>query len=124
MASYEFQRVQIPAEELGGTLGAILVIDAVKSVPANALREPFERTGVDGGRFRQSAVKTSVEDGDLENGAKAILDDFDAFQFGAIVERRESGHARYCGLYVRREGGCLFKVYSTMHDTMTYYVDF
>ena len=38
-------------------------------------------------------MKASVEHGHLENFANAFLDDVDAFQFGAIVERRKSGHA-------------------------------
>ncbi len=99
------------------------MIDAVKSIATNALREPFERTGVDGGGLRQSAVKAGIEDSDLENRAKAFLDDVDPFQLGAIVERRKSGHACYGRFHFRRDGGCFFKIFATVDDTMTYYVD-
>src|SRR5260370_12141458 len=122
MAGHEFQGRQISSKELCGALRAILMIDAVKSIATNPLREPFERTGLSSGGLRPSAVKAGIEDSDLENRAKAFLDDVDPFQLGAIVERRKSGHACYGRFHFRRDGGCFFKVFATVYDTMTYYL--
>src|SRR4029077_9097751 len=123
VTGHEFQGRQIFSEELGSALRAILMIDSVKSIATNSLRKPFVRAGIDGRCFRQSAVKTGVEHGDLENRAHMFLDDLDPFQLGAIVERRKGRHARYCGLYVRRNYGGFFEILATVHDTMTDYVD-
>src|SRR5258707_2424190 len=120
MAGHEFQGRQISSKELCGALRAILVIDAVKSIATNPPREPFERTGVDGGGLRQSAVKAGIEDSDLENRAKAFLDDVDPFQLGAIVERRKSGHACYGRFRFRRAGGGFFQCVCSRADRVTY----
>src|ERR1039458_678903 len=50
MASHEFQRIQVLAQQLRGTLGAILMIDPMESVAANSLLEPLIRTRVGGRR--------------------------------------------------------------------------
>src|SRR5260370_1512018 len=123
MAGHEFQGRQISSKELCGALSAILVMDAVKSIATNAPRAPFERTGIYSGGLRQSAVKAGIEDSDLENRAKAFLDDVDPFQLGAIVERRKSGHACYGRFHFRRDGGSFFQGLASLDDTMTYSSD-
>ena len=50
---------QILAQELRRALRAILMIDSVKAVAANPLREPFIRAGVDRCSVGQSAVEAS-----------------------------------------------------------------
>src|ERR1700687_6003457 len=100
------------------------MIDSVKSITTNPLREPFIRTGIYSRWIRQSAVKASVEHSHLENRPDTFLDDLHPIQLGAIMERCKDGHLRYCGFHFRCDGGCRDEVLAPVHDTMTYYVDF
>src|SRR3984893_13362707 len=100
------------------------MIDSVKSVTTNPRREPFIRTGIYSCWFRQSAVKASIEHGDLENLANAFHDDLDTFQLGAIMEWRKGGHTRYCRFHLWCDDSGVVEVPTTVHDTMTYYGDF
>ena len=93
MAGHKLQRRQILAEQLRGALGAILMIDSVKSVAANSFRQPFIRSGIDERGSGQVAVKAGVEHGDLRDGSKSLFDDVDSFELGAIMQRRKRGHA-------------------------------
>ena len=124
MAGHEFQRQQILSEELRGALGAILVIDSVKSITTNPQGEPFIRAGIDSRGIRQSAVKASVEHSHLENVTHALLDDLDAFQLGAIMERRKRRQARDCSFYLRCDASRLFEMLAAMYNPVAYDVDF
>src|SRR5207245_10076905 len=98
------------------------MIDSVKAVTANPLREPFIRARINCCGIRQSAVKTSVEDGNLENSAKSFLDDVDPLQLGEIMEWRKGGPARNGRFNFWSDGGRLVEVLSPVHDTVAYYV--
>src|SRR3989442_11476626 len=121
MAGYEFQRSQISGEKLCGALGAILMIDSVKSIATDPLRKPFIRAGVYGRWFRQSAVKAGVEHGHLENRADTFLDNLDSFQLGAIMQWRKDGHARDGRFHLRCDGGGLLEALTTFHQTVNDY---
>src|SRR5206468_7158629 len=112
------------AKELCGALGAILMIDSVKPVPTNSLSEPFKWTGINRRCIWQPAVKASVEHSHLENLADAFLDDLDPFQLGAIMQRCKSGHARYRRFHFWCDGCWFVQLFATVHDAMTYHVDF
>ncbi len=89
MARHESQRLKVLAKQLRSSLGAILMTDSMKSITANPLGEPLIWSRLDGGRFRHPAVKTRVKHGHLRHGTECLFDDLDAFQLGAIVERRK-----------------------------------
>src|SRR5260370_38415796 len=95
------------------------MIDSVKSVSTDPLREPFIRARVYGGWLRQSAVKGGVEHGHLENRGDTFLDNLDSFQLVAIMQWRKDGHARDCRFTIRSEGGCLLGWPSRPRPTMT-----
>src|SRR5712692_2470214 len=93
MASHEFQGIQVLAQQLCGTLCAILMIDPVESITANPLLEPIVRTGIRCRRQRHLAMEAGVKDRDLRHWAQQFRDDLHAFQFGAIVEGGKNGNA-------------------------------
>src|SRR5260370_24174053 len=98
------------------------MIDSVKSIPTNPLCEPFIRTGIYSRLFRQLAVKASVEHGHLENRANTFLDNLNSFQLSAIMQWCKDGHPRYRRFDFWCDGCCFVEVFTTVHDTMTYYV--
>ena len=58
-------------QQLRGAAGCILVIDAVKSVAADAVIEPFVRAGINIRGGRQGGMESGVKDGDLpDTGAQ------------------------------------------------------
>src|ERR1700731_1210225 len=124
MAGHQLERTQLFSQKLCSTFRAILMIDSVKSIATDPLREPFVRAGVHRGRRRQTAVKAGVEDRNLGNAANAFLDGPNPVQLGAIVKWCKGGHARDCRFYFRRDGGGLFELLASMNDAMTDHIDF
>src|SRR5690348_3965460 len=73
-------------------MSAVFVIDAMKSVTADALFVPGVRTRVDFGFVWQSAVKAGVKDGDLRCIRKQFGGEVDTFQTSLVVQRRDRSH--------------------------------
>src|SRR2546428_270549 len=99
------------------------MIDAVESITANALFEPFIGPGIDRSSQRYFPMVSSIENGYLGNRAQQLLDEFHPFQFGLIVERREHGSAGYRRFYFGCDEHGFFEMRSTMNDAMTHNVD-
>src|SRR5208282_6623945 len=103
---------------------AILMVDAMKSITANALRYPLVWSWVDGSFLGHVGVKGRIKHGDLRNATEHLLDDFDSIQSGGIVERRKCGHA----IDRRLHSGCdergrlVFP--AAVHDAMAHNVNF
>src|ERR1700693_5217853 len=100
------------------------MIDSVKAVSANSLREPLERTGIHRGGFRQSTVKAGVKNGHLRNITKAIFDDFDSIKFSAVVQWRKNGHPCDCRFDLRGDDCRVLEFFSAVNDTMSNHIDF
>src|SRR6266516_7082453 len=66
------------------------MIDPMKSVAADVVLEPLIRPRIHRGGLRHLAMKSRVEDRNLGDSAQELFNDFDTFEFGAIVERSES----------------------------------
>src|SRR5205809_6746372 len=66
------------------------MIDPMKSVAADVVLEPLIRPRIHRRGLRRLAMKSRVEDRNLRDSVQELFNDFDAFEFGAIVERSES----------------------------------
>src|SRR3954466_15059953 len=78
------------------------MINAVKSIAANALLEPFIRAWIDCCRHRQFTVEGGIEYGHLRHGSQHFFDNLDGFQFRLIMEWSEFGNTRNRRLHLRR----------------------
>src|SRR5262249_54193287 len=111
------------AQECGCARGAILMIDAVESIAANAALEPFIRAWIDSRGQRHVSMKTSVENRHLSNRTQQILNDLHAFQLGAGVQRRELGSGGDRRLHLLCDQSRFFVTRSAMNDAMSHGVD-
>src|ERR1700683_706758 len=123
MAGDEPQFRTFSAEQLGGALCAVLVIDAMESVAADALLEPFVRPGINGSGQRQTVMKSSVEDGDLRNLPQQRGDCTDSLDFDAVVQRRNLREAAKLSHHSCVDSRWFVEVTATMHDAMSDDVD-
>src|SRR6202030_76947 len=124
MATYQPERQEIFPEELRGALRAILMIDSVESKAAYALREPFIRTRVNKRCIGQGTVESGIKGGDLGDGSEFLFDESDAFEFHAIMKRRENGHALDGGFDCRSDHDGLRVVATTVDDAVPYHSNF
>src|SRR2546422_2610783 len=99
------------------------MVDSVKSIPTDPLGKPVVWSWVDEGGFRQTAVKAGVKHGHLRHGTKCARDDFNAFQLGAVMERRKCCHARDRSLQPHRDEGWLLVFASAVYNTVAHDVD-
>src|SRR5439155_2211148 len=107
----------------GGARRAILMIDAVEPVAANAAFEPFIGPWIDRGSRRHFPMESCIKDGYLRDRAQQLLDEFHSFQFGLIVERRERGGAGDRRFDFRCDQRRFFKMRSSVYDAMSHDVD-
>src|SRR5579872_3930533 len=105
MTGNEFKRTQITLEQSRGSSGAILVIDAVKAVFANAFLVPTVWPGINCRRQGNCTMKSRVKHRNLWNRTQKLLNDLHAFEFGAIMQRRE-GFDFANGLFDRTRDNC------------------
>src|ERR1700722_11247182 len=105
-------------------LRAILMIDSVESKAAYALRQPFIRTGVNKGRIGQGTVESGIKDSDLRNCSEFLFDESDAFEFHAIMKRRENGHALDGGFDCRGDGDRLRVVATAVDNAVPHHSNF
>ena len=69
-------------------------------------------------------MESSVEDGHLWNLAEDALDDFNAFQLGAVVKRSECFQARDDLFDVGSNSGGLDEFWPSVYDAMPNNIDF
>jgi hypothetical protein len=75
---------------------------AMKSITPDPFVQPFIWTRINGGGFRQSAMKTRIENGKLWNAiANKCTNNLYSFGVGMIVQRRKSGKFFYRSLDFR-----------------------
>src|SRR5947209_397928 len=103
---------------------AILVIDAMESVSANALFVPGVRARVNLCFVGQSAMKAGVENRNLRNSGKEFCREINAFQSRFIVQRSYRGNVRNCLTNLRRDHRTLGEFRSAMHDAVANDADF
>jgi hypothetical protein len=96
MAGHQSERPGIFAEQTRGTVGAVLMVDAMESVAPNAALEPFIGSGIDSRRSRHLAMKPGIENGNLRNASEKIFDDVHSLKLSANVQWRKRGHAVDC----------------------------
>src|SRR5213082_3108384 len=70
------------------------MIDAVKSISPNATFEPLIWSWVNRCVYRERAVKSSIEDGNLRVFGKKFLGNVNALKPSDIVQRRNQGDIR------------------------------
>src|SRR5262245_47464226 len=123
MAAHNLERSLRRSEHLLSALCAVLMIDAVESVAANAALEPLIGTRIDRRGQWHLAVKTGIEDGHLSNSTQKILYNLHAFQFRPNVERSEIRHAVDGGPHFARDHHWFFKMRTAMDDAVSHDVD-
>src|SRR5215813_11923814 len=99
------------------------MIDAVKSIAANAALEPVIRSRIDCRRRRHLAMKSRIEDGKLWNSSQYALDDLHAFQCGGGMQRSKVGDGRNCGAHLVRDRDGLLEVHASMDDAVPHSIN-
>src|SRR5438132_1311779 len=123
MACNQFQRRWIAVEQLSGASGAVLMIDAMKSVAADVVLEPLIRTGINCRRQWHVPMKAGIENGDLRNRSQDALDNLHTLHFGANMQRCKRGHAGNGRAYLGRNGDRLLETRPAVNDAMSYNID-
>src|SRR5690349_4386313 len=119
MATYDIQRSHVSSEHVCRTHCAVLMINAVKPVAANASFHPFKRSGVNVRVLRKSFVEASIEDCDLRFTRKEFFCRLDPFESYDVVEWRNFSDARDGGFYVGINQGRIGQLRPAMYDSMT-----
>ena len=94
------------------------MIDTVKSIAPDTSLIPLIRAGINFGLQRQRAMKSGVEDGDLRNLGQNFVDQFNTFQSGLVVQRRDRGHAFDFPPHFRSDSYRLRELGSAVNDAM------
>src|SRR5439155_1172279 len=100
------------------------MIDPMKSVAADVVLEPLIRPRIHRRGLRHLAMKSRVEYCNLGNSAQELFNDFDAFEFGAIVERSESRSLGDSSTYGGSKRNWFFVFRPAMHDAVPDDVNF
>src|SRR5262245_1319848 len=96
------------------------MIDAVKSVAANAALEPFIGARIYGRGQRHFPMKPRVENRHLRDRAQQLLDNLHAFQLGGGVKRRELGCGAYRSFHFGRDQNWFFVMWAAVNDAMSH----
>src|SRR4029077_2998798 len=119
MAGYELERLWILPKKLPRTHRAVLMVDSMKSVTANAFLEPFIRTGIDGRRNGHLLVKSRIENRDLRDASQNLLDNFHAFQFCLNVQRRKCRNALNFRVDLESNCGWIHEMCAAAHHSVS-----
>ena len=118
MAAGDLKRGDVTPDKLCRTMRAVFMIDAVKSIAPDTALIPLIRAGIDFGLHRQRAMKTSIKDSDLRNVGQNVVDQFNTFQSGLVVQRRNRGHAFDFPPHFRSDSYRLRELGSAVNDAM------
>src|SRR4029077_7462354 len=119
MAGYELERLWIFPKQLPRTQRAVLMVDPMKSVAANAFLEPFIRTGIDGRRCGHLLVKSRIENRDLRNVSQNLLDNVHAFQFCLNMQRRKCRNALNFRVHNGRNCDWIREMWAAVHHSVS-----
>src|SRR5579884_3874774 len=100
-------------------IGAVLVIDAMKSVATDSVLDPSVRSWIDGCVIRQCAMEAGVEYRDLRLACEDFFCDVDSLKARVVVQGCDFGDFANCALYGWIDPYRLRQFGPAMNDAMT-----
>ena len=123
MASDNFKRLWVFPQQLSGTFAAVLMIDAVESITANALVDPLIGPGISCGLLRHLTMKSGIENGDLRNPAQNTFNNLHALEFSPDMQWGERRNTRDRRAHLGRYDYRILEVRAPVDDTVPHRFD-